>query len=72
MEFRIARLMDKRSISREEAMKIIKEVDKMRERYVTKYTGTSRYDTRNYDIVLTVDGHSEEEIVNMIMQYIKK
>ena len=72
MEFRISRLMDKRSITREEAMKIIKEVDKMRERYVKKYTGTSRYDTRNYDIVLTVDGHSEEEIMNMIMQYIKK
>ena len=72
MEFRIARLMDKRSISREEAVKIIKEVDKMRERYVKKYTGTSRYDTRNYDIVLTVDEHSEEEIVNMILQYIKK
>jgi len=53
-------------------MKIIKEVDKTRERYVKKYTGTSRYDTRNYDIVLTVDGHSEEEIVDMIMQYIKK
>jgi cytidylate kinase len=64
--------MDKRSITREEAMKIIKEVDKTRERYVKKYTGTSRYDTRNYDIVLTVDGHSEEEIVDMIMQYIKK
>jgi cytidylate kinase len=72
MEFRINRLMDKRSITREEAMKIIKEVDKTRERYVKKYTGTSRYDTRNYDIVLTVDGHSEEEIVDMIMQYIKK
>ena len=64
--------MDKRSISREVAVKIIKEVDKMRERYVKKYTGTSRYDTRNYDIVLTVDEHSEEEIVNMILQYIKK
>jgi cytidylate kinase len=64
--------MDKRSITREEAMKIIKEVDKTRERYVKKYTGTSRYNTRNYDIVLTVDGHSEEEIVNLIMQYIKK
>ena len=72
MEFRISRLVDKRSITRMEAMKIIKEVDKMRERYVTKYTGTSRYDTRNYDIVLTVDGHSEEEIVDMILKYIKK
>ena len=72
METRIARLMDKRNISREEAMKIIKEVDKSRERYVKKYTGTSRYDTRNYDLVFNVDGHTEEDIVNLIISYIKK
>ena len=72
MEYRIARLMEKRNISREEAQKIIKEVDKARERYVKKYTGTSRYNTRNYELVVTVDGHTEDEIVDLILQYIKK
>ena len=72
METRIARLMDKRNISREEAMKIIQEVDKGRERYVKKYTGTSRYDTRNYDLVFNAANHTEDEIVDLILQYIKK
>jgi cytidylate kinase len=39
--------VEKRGISREEAQSIIKEVDTGRENYVKKYTGTSRYDTRN-------------------------
>jgi cytidylate kinase len=72
MDYRISRLEQKRGISREEALKIIKEVDKGRENYVKKYTGTSRYDTRNYDIVLNADEHTEDEIVDLIIQYIKK
>ena len=72
MEYRISRLVKKRGISREEAQSIIKEVDTGRENYVKKYTGTSRYDTRNYDIVLNADEHTEEEIVELILQYIKK
>jgi cytidylate kinase len=71
LEHRISRLVEKRGISQEEALKIIKKVDKARENYVKKYTGTSRYDTRNYDIVLNVDKHTEDEIVDLILQYIK-
>ena len=72
MDYRISRLVEKRGISREEAQSIINEVDMGRENYVKKYTGTSRYDTRNYDIVLNVDEHTEDEIVALILQYIGK
>ena len=72
MEYRINRLVEKRGISKKEAEKIIKEVDTGRENYVKKYTGTSRYDTRNYDLVFNVDNHNEDEIVDLIMQYLKK
>lgn len=71
MESRVARVASKRNITPEKARDIIKHVDKMRENYVNKYTGTSRYDTRNYDIVLRVDGKTEEELADIIMQYIK-
>ena len=71
-DYRINRLVEKRGISREEAEQIINEVDKGRENYVKKYTGTSRYDTRNYDIVFNADEHSEDEIVDLIIRYIKK
>jgi cytidylate kinase len=70
MDYRISRLVEKRGISREEAQSIINEVDKGRENYVRKYTGTSRYDTRNYDMVLNADEHTEDEIVALILQYI--
>ena len=56
----------------EEAAKIIDKVDKMRENYVKKYTKTSRYDTRNYDLVISADGKTENEIVNFILKYIGK
>lgn len=72
MDYRVRRLEKKRGISQDEALRIIKEVDTGRENYVKKYTGTSRYDTRNYDIVLNADEHTEDEIVDLILQYIKK
>ncbi len=70
MERRIQRVMTKQGLSHEDAEKAIKKVDKMRENYVNKYTGTSRYDTRNYDLVITMDGKSEEEVVDLIVKYI--
>ena len=70
MDHRIERVMSKQNLSREEAEKAIKKVDKMRENYVNKYTGTSRYDTRNYDLVISMDGKTEDEVAEMIYQFI--
>ena len=70
MEQRIERVMKKQSLSREAAEKVIKKVDKMRERYVKTYADTSRYDTRNYDLVISMAGHTEDEVVDLILKYI--
>ena len=70
MEHRIQRIMGKQNLTHEEAEKIIKKVDDMRESYVKKYTGTSRYDTRNYDLVINMEGKTEEEAVDLILQFI--
>ena len=43
MPYRVERVMRKQQITEEEAVKTIKKVDKMRENYVKKYTGLSRY-----------------------------
>ncbi len=69
-EHRIQRIMTKQNLSHEEAEKIIKKVDQMRENYVTKYTGKSRYDARNYDLVINMEGKTEDEIVDLILCYI--
>ena len=70
MEQRILRLMTKKGISHDEAEALIQKVDKMRENYVQKYTGTSRYDARNYDFVFSMEGKTEDEIVDLIMKYL--
>ena len=70
MPHRVERVMRKQKMTEDEARKTIDKVDKMRENYVKKYTGTSRYDTRNYDLVISADGKTEDEIVELIMQFI--
>ncbi len=70
MDYRIERVARKQNMTEDEARKTIERVDRMRENYVKKYTSTSRYDTRNYQLVIAADGKTEEEIADMIMQYI--
>ena len=70
MPFRIERVMRKQNLSKEEARKTIENVDKMRENYMKKYAKTSRYDTRNYDLVIKADGKTEDEIVDIILRFI--
>ena len=70
MPFRVERVMRKQGLSEDEARKIIEQVDQMRESYVKKYTNTSRYDTRNYDLVMTADGKTEDELVADILKFI--
>ena len=69
-EQRIDRVCQKSGVSRQEAEKAIDEVDKMRENYVQRYAATSRYDTRNYDLVISMAGKTEDEVTDLIMQYI--
>ena len=56
--------------SKDEAEKFIKEVDRMREDYVKRHTGASRYDTRNYDLVISMHDKTEAEAVDLILKYI--
>jgi len=70
MPFRLDRVMHKQGMSEAEAKKIIDKVDKMREEYVKKFANTSRYDTRNYNLVISMDGKTEEQVVDIILKTI--
>ena len=70
MEYRLNRVMEKQNLSEKEAKKVIKEVDESREEYLKNNAHTSRYDTRNYDLVIKMDGKTEEEAANVILAYI--
>ena len=69
---RIARIMDKQNLSRQKAEEVIDSVDKARDNYVQRYTGQSRYDARNYHIVLNMDYITEDQAVEMILSYLGK
>jgi cytidylate kinase len=68
---RIERVMAKQNKTASEARELIELVDDMRENYINRYTGTSRYDTRNYDLVITMDHLSEDDAAALIMAYVR-
>ena len=58
--------------SEQEARNIIARIDASRETYIQKYEDTSRYDTRNYQLVISMDDLSEDDAVEVIMEYINR
>ena len=71
-ENRIARIMSKQNLSYEKAAQVLDSVDKARDNYVLRYTGQSRYDARNYHIVLNMDYITEDKAVDLILSYLGK
>ncbi|MBR2165595.1 MAG: cytidylate kinase-like family protein [Paludibacteraceae bacterium] len=72
MPCRMARVAREQNMSKEEARMTIEKVDKMRENYVQEFTGTSRYDTRNYQLVINMDEINEDAAVDLILAYIRE
>ena len=71
MPSRVARVAREQNMSREEARMTIDKVDEMRENYINMFARTSRYEARNYQLVLSMDELTEDEAVNIIMDYIR-
>ena len=69
-ENRIARIMRKQNLSYEKAAEVLDSVDKARDNYVLRYTGQSRYDARNYHIVINMDYITEDKAVDLILSYL--
>ncbi len=67
---RIERVMSKQQLTFETAAIIVDEIDKMRENYVKRYTGKSRYDARNYHLTLNMDELTEDQAVQVILTYL--
>ena len=72
MEQRIERVMKRQNLSKEEARDVIAKLDASRETYIKKYEDTSRYDTRNYQLVISMDDLTEDDAVEVIMAYIDR
>ena len=71
-ERRIERVSRKQNLTPEQAGILIDQIDADRENYIKNFTGTSRYDLRNYQLVLNMDNLTEDDAVALILQYIGK
>ena len=69
-ELRIERIMTKQNMSREEAINLMETIDTGRDNYVKRFTDISRYDMRNYDLVLDMDYLTEDQAVEKILDFI--
>lgn len=72
MEHRIQRVVRRQNVSEQEAREIIAKMDTSRETYIKKYEDTSRYDSRNYQLVISMDDLSEDDAVEVIIDYINR
>ena len=70
LEHRVQRVMRRQNVSEKEARDITERIDASRETYIRKYEDTSRYDTRNYQLVISMDDLSEDDAVDVIMRFI--
>jgi len=71
-EHRVQRIMQRQNVDEQEARDIIERMDTSRETYIQKYEDTSRYDTRNYQLVISMDELDEDDAVDLIMDYINR
>jgi len=67
---RVSRIVSKQGLSEEDAKDELARIDEGREKYTTKFTGSRRYDSRNYDLVINTDNLDEDQAVKCILDYL--
>ena len=72
MDHRIKRIMNRRNVTLDDARAIIAKMDATREAYIKKYEDTTRYDTRNYNLVISMDDLTEDDAAEIIIDYINR
>ena len=70
--FRLDKVARRLSISEEEADVLINKVDKARENFTKTFSGNTRYDAHNYDLVLNVTGLEPTAIAQFIAQCVRQ
>ena len=70
-EFRLKTLMERKGISAEQAMKLMKEVDKDRSSYYKYYTDQIWGEAENYDLCIDSSRLGVEGAVKVISAYIE-
>lgn len=71
-ECRVKRLMERQNVDEQGAREIMERADKARENYTKSFAGTSRYDARNYDMVINVSGFSTDQVAQFLAENVRR
>jgi len=71
-ECRIKRLMERQNVDEQGAREIMERADKARENYTKSFAGTSRYDARNYDMVINVSGFTTGQVARFLAENVRR
>ena len=71
-ECRVKRLMERQGVNEKGARDIMERADKARENYTKSFAGTSRYDARNYDMVLNVSGFTTDQVAQFLAENVRR
>ena len=71
-EYRVKRIMEKQSVDEAEARKIMERPDKARENYTKTFAETSRYDARNYDMVINISGFTTDQVAQFLAENVRR
>lgn len=71
-ECRIKRLMERQNVDEQGAREIMERADKARENYTKSFAGTSRYDARNYDMVINVSGFTTDQVARFLAENVRR
>lgn len=69
---RIQRIAQREKLSEKAAAKYVDETDEARETFTKLFAGVSRYDARNYDLVINVSRFTPEEIASFLAENMRK
>ena len=70
--FRIAKVARRLNIDETGAEELIDKVDEARENFTKTFSGKTRYDARNYDLVLNVTGLEAKDVARFIAECVKQ
>lgn len=71
-ECRVKRLMERQNVDEQGAREIMERADKARENYTKSFAGTSRYDARNYDMVINVSGFTTGQVARFLAENVRR
>jgi len=70
--FRIAKVAKRLDMDEKSAEALIDKVDEARENFTKTFSGKTRYDARNYDMVLNVTGLDATEVARFIAECVQR